>query len=424
MGRNASNSRLIAAQILADWLENQDFPERKLLEIKHDRAFIMELVHGSLRQQLVLTWLETKMINRTPSILTRSIIHVGFYQLLFLNNVEIYAAINECVEAAKCQSNGLGAAKLVNAVLRRCDRERDEILCGLKNEPLSIQLSHPPELLKGWMDVYGEKKAINLAEWNNRPAETIIRVEKSRVDLDVYLDELQGNDIDPIIHTSSGNETFIIVPRGISVTSLPGYKEGWFVVQDPATAKSVDLLAPKKEEEILDACAAPGGKTSLIASRMQNDAGLVAMELHTDRLPKLKSNLNRMRFNSVEIVQGDARNPHKALGSRDFDGILLDVPCSNSGVLRRRSDARWRINADRMKKLNELQYEMLTACSKILKFTGRLVYSTCSLEQSENEFLIERWLSDNTDFYLENQVKTVPPESNMDGAFAGLIRRR
>ena len=205
---------------------------------------------------------------------------------------------------------------------------------------------------------------------------------------------------------------------------MTGYKEGWFVVQDPATAKSVDLLAPKKEEEILDACAAPGGKTSLIASRIQNAAGLVAMELHTDRLPKLKSNLDRLRFNSVEIVQGDARNPHKALGSRDFDGILLDVPCSNSGVLRRRSDARWRINADRMKKLNELQYEMLTACSKILKFTGRLVYSTCSLEQSENEFLIERWLSDNTDFYLENQVKTVPPESNMDGAFAGLIRRR
>ena len=127
MAQMSMNSRLMAAEILAEWLENGNFPERRLARLKRDRGFVMELVHGSLRQQAVMVWLEQRWVKRTPSVLTRGSIHVGFYQLLFLDEVEVYAAINECVEAAKCQPNGLGAAKLVNGVLRRCDRERSAI---------------------------------------------------------------------------------------------------------------------------------------------------------------------------------------------------------------------------------------------------------------------------------------------------------
>ena len=119
MARTGLNSRLMAAQIIAEWLENGNFPERRLARLKRDRGFVMELVHGSLRQQAVMVWLEQRWVKRTPSVLTRGILQVGFYQLLFLDDVEVYAAINECVEAAKCQPNGLGAAKLVNGVLGR-----------------------------------------------------------------------------------------------------------------------------------------------------------------------------------------------------------------------------------------------------------------------------------------------------------------
>ena len=197
------------------------------------------------------------------------------------------------------------------------------------------------------------------------------------------------------------------------------------MVQDPATALSVDLLAPRGGEQILDACAAPGGKTILMASRMQRAGeGIVAMELHADRLPKLEGNLRRLGFEGVEVVQGDARTPQEALGDREFDAILLDVPCSNSGVLRRRSDARWRIDADRLKTLNGLQFEILTACAMRLRSGGRLVYSTCSLETCENESLVSRWVAAHPDFQLDREVKAFPPESQTDGAFAALIRRR
>ena len=162
-----------------------------------------------------------------------------------------------------------------------------------------------------------------------------------------------------------------------------------------------------------------------MASRMQlAGEGIVAMELHADRLPKLEGNLRRLGFEGVEVVQGDARTPQEALGDREFDAILLDVPCSNSGVLRRRSDARWRIDADRLKTLNGLQFEILTACAMRLRSGGRLVYSTCSLETCENESLVSRWVAVHPDFQLDREVKAFPPESQTDGAFAALIRRR
>ena len=125
------------------------------------------------------------------------------------------------------------------------------------------------------------------------------------------------------------------------------------------------------------------------------------------------------------MVQGDARNPQEALGDREFDAILLDVPCSNSGVLRRRSNARWRIDVDRLKTLNGLQFEILTACAMRLWFSGgRLVYSTCSLEVCENESLVSRWVAAHPDFQLDREVKAFPPGQQTDGAFAALIRRR
>lgn len=424
MARMDMNSRLMAAQIIAEWLENGNFPERRLARLKRDRGFVMELVHGSLRQQAVMVWLEQRWVKRTPSVLTRGILQVGFYQLLFLDEVEVYAAINECVEAAKCQPNGLGAAKLVNGVLRRCDRERSAIREALAKESEAVQVSHPAELLKGWQAAYGVEQARALAEWNNCPAETILRVEQTRVEADVFIDALRGVNIEPLLHPSSEREVFLVLPRGVAVAGLPGYEEGWFAVQDPATALSVDLLAPRAGEQVLDACAAPGGKTMLMASRMRSGSGLVAMELHADRLPKLEANIRRLGFEGVEVVQGDARAPEEALGDREFDAILLDVPCSNSGVLRRRSDARWRMDAGRLKALNLLQFEILTACAMRLRSGGRLVYSTCSLEADENESLVSRWVGAHSDFKLDREVKAFPPEAQTDGAFAALIRRR
>jgi len=423
MNSPRKNSRLDAAKILSEWLELGNFPENKLSQIEDSRYFVMELVHGCIKKHVILEWIMNRWIKNTPSFLTQAVIHIGFYQILFMSNIEIYAAINECVEAAKKQSNGLGSAKLVNAVLRKCDRESKKLIRDLEKEKDFLRLSHPEKLFNSWIAQYGKDKAKDLANWNNQPAKTIIRINQSRISVEKFKEELNQNKIDQVVHSSSKNEIFFIVPRKVSVVKIPGYKEGWFTVQDPATINAVDLLDPKENETILDACAAPGGKTILIAERMNSEKNITAMELHEDRIPRLFENLKRNHFEKINVISGDARNLKKYFGNKVFDGILLDVPCSNTGVLQRRSDARWRVNPKRIKELNKLQFSILENCSKFISSNGRIVYSTCSLEQEENELLLDKWISQNKGFYIEKSIKIFPPDTLTDGGYAALIRR-
>ena len=161
----------------------------------------------------------------------------------------------------------------------------------------------------------------------------------------------------------------------------------------------------------------------MVASRMRGEGELVAMDLHDDRIAVLKENMERLGLDWVEIAQGDARDPQKTLGDRTFDAILLDVPCLNTGVLRRRIDARWRVNTNRLKAITEIQYGLLSACAELLKENGRIVYSTCSLEAEENEDLVARWVREHPGFSKAKAKKAFPPKSGTDGAFAAVIRR-
>jgi 16S rRNA (cytosine967-C5)-methyltransferase len=417
------NSRRVAAEIIAEWIADQSFPDRRLATVKNDHAFVLELVNGVVRNHSVLNWLENRWVRKTPDAFIRAVLQVGLYQLLFMK-VEAYAAISETVEAAKARPGGDGAAKMVNAVLRRAQREREEVMAELEKQPQHIRLSHPKLLMERWARHYGEADAVQLAEWNNQPPTTTLRIEQSAVDAADFIDKLRDADIEPLLHPFSDREIFLVLPRGIAVKNVPGYNEGWFTVQDPATSVSVDLLAPRPGETVLDACAAPGGKTAMMAGRMNGKGELVAMDLHADRIDVLKENRKRLRLDWIEVLQGDARNPLKALGDRKFDAILLDVPCMNTGVLRRRADARWRIDADRIEVITKLQYEILTACAGLLKEKGRLVYSTCSLEAEENEELVARWVREHPGFRMAKTGKCFPPESETDGAFAALIRRK
>jgi 16S rRNA (cytosine967-C5)-methyltransferase len=419
------NSRLVAADIVAEWMEDQSFPDRKLAQLEHDHAFVLEVVNGVVRNQNIFQWLENQWLKSTPANFFRAVLHVGLYQMLFMDNVEEYAAINETVDAAKGRPGGPGNAKMINAVLRRAQREKEQVLELLAKQPAHIRLSHPKYLMDRWIKTYGEADAVMLAEWNNEPPSTILRIEQSAVDAVGFIDMLRDDDIEPLIHPYSDKEIFLVLPRGVPVRKVPGYEEGWFTIQDPATSVAVDLLAPRPTEEVLDACAAPGGKTAMLASRMEGGMGkLVAMDKHDDRIDVLKENQKRLKLDGVEIVKGDARYPEKTFGDRKFDCILLDVPCLNTGVLRRRADARWRVDDERMGSITALQTKILDACSKLLKDKGRLVYSTCSLETEENEDLVSRWVRDNPGFRLGKMEKAFPPESGTDGAFAALIRKK
>ncbi|MDH3981673.1 MAG: 16S rRNA (cytosine(967)-C(5))-methyltransferase RsmB [Kiritimatiellaceae bacterium] len=418
------NSRLVAAEIVFQWLENQSFPDRQLAKLEHDHAFILEVVNGTVRNRQILQWLEDQWLKSEPQLFFKAVLWVGLYQLLFMDNVEQYAAINETVNAAKGQPNGEGAAKMINAVLRRAQRQKEQVFQSLECQPAFVRLSHPKFLMDRWVKQYGEDDAMELAKWNNEPPSTILRIEQSAIDVDTFMDKLREAEIEPQMHPYSDKEIFLVLPRGVSVRKVPGYEEGWFTIQDPATSVSVDLLAPRPGESVLDACAAPGGKTAMMAGRMRGEGELVAMDLHDDRIDVLKENQKRLNLDWVEMAKGDARKPQKTFGDRKFDAILLDVPCLNTGVLKRRADARWRIDNERMADIARLQSEILTACSALLKEKGRIVYSTCSLEAEENEDLVARWLRDNPDFRLVKTSKAFPPDSGTDGAFAALLRRK
>lgn len=417
------NSRLVAAEIVSQWMVDRRFPDRQLAKIEHDNAFIMEVVNGVVRKRNILQWLEQGMVSKEPEPFFKAVLYVGLYQLLFMDNVEEYAAINETVDAAKGRPGGPGNARMINAVLRRAQRETDQIFKELKRQPDDIRLSHPDFLLERWRRQFGEIETRKLAEWNNHPSETILRVEQAVISSAEFLAKLAEADIELELHPFSDRENFYTLPRGLAVHKLPGYAEGWFTVQDPATSISVDLLRPFPGETVLDACAAPGGKTAMLASRMKGEGTLVAMDLHDDRIAVLNENMDRLGLDWVEIVQGDARKPQEALGERLFDAILLDVPCLNTGVLRRRIDARWRVNTNRIKAITEIQYDLLSACAELLKENGRIVYSTCSLEPEENEDLVARWVREHPGFSKTKAKKAFPPKTGTDGAFAAVIRK-
>lgn len=422
---NHESSRAVAAAILCRWIETDDFPDRMLADVKRDRAFVTELVYGSVRRKLTLEYILQKYVHRRPDPPALAALFAGVYQLCFMDDVEEYAAIHETVEAVKSRRrpDAVRVAGMVNAVLRNVQRERDALLRNLERQPDDIRLSHPPVLLRRWARQYGERDARLLCEWNNCPPETVLRVETSRVEVPCFLQALREKGIEVQPHPYASSDPFFVLARGVGVSSIPGYADGWFTVQDPATSIAVELLDPRPGEEVLDACAAPGGKTAMIASRMEGKGHLIAMDVHDDRLALLDDTVTRMHLRNTVVVRGDAA---RGFPQRDqqFDAILLDVPCTNTGVLRRRADARWRFSAQRQQRLIKEQERILSAMSAHVRPGGRLVYSTCSLETGENEELVNRWVREHPAFRFVKAKRLFPPKNGTDGAYAARLERK
>jgi 16S rRNA (cytosine967-C5)-methyltransferase len=419
--------RLVAATILTDWIKTGDFPDRMLAPIRQDRALIVEMVYGVVRWQRALDWIMMSMLRTPPAPDVKAFLWLGLYQLLFMEHLAEYAALNETVESVK-KVCGIRSANLVNAILRRVQRERDQIQLKLSKQPLGVRCSHPDELIGRWAKRWSKEQLNALCEWNNSRSRVVIRL--TGVSSEKYLEMLKTAGQEAEAHPYRPKDCLVLSP-GARVEELPGFKEGAFIVQDPATLTAPELLDPQPGQDLLDACAAPGGKLLVLADLMGNRGCLVGLDLHEDRLSRLRENLQRTKKESIRILRADASkadNMHAALKKAGlpemFDRILLDVPCTNTGVLRRRVDARWRFTAERLEKMTWIQTEILTAASSFLKPGGALVYSTCSLEWEENEGLVQAWLKTHPDFEMETSRFLFPPETGTDGAFAARIIRK
>ena len=391
---SAPNSRRTAAFVVAKWLATKDFPA-SMLPSGRDRAFVQDLAYTTIRRLRPLRKVLGALMRQWPKGELEALLYVGAAQVLYMPEVPDFAAVSETVDAAKMCENP-SVAKVVNGVLRNLVRRRAEFEKAVAESPLEERESFPTALVRRWEARFGAEGAARLCAWHNEPAET-------------FLARRDGS--------------FEKLWRGMRVEDVPGYAEGEFIVQDPGTRLAVELLDPKPGERILDACAAPGGKTVQIAWR---GAKVTACEVNPKRRRRLEENLARLKL-GVEVVPelpplpGGIPTPASGFGL--FHKVLVDAPCSNTGVLRRRPDARWGWSAEKMASLVALQAEILDACAARVGPGGALVYSTCSNEPEENTGQVEAFAARHPEFTLGESRESVPHVSGTDGAFAARLVR-
>ena len=417
-------ARIDALKILRDWMDTEEFPDRKMAGIPpFRRGFVMDLVYTTLRHVRALDFATSPFIRSEPQAHATPAIWIGACQLLKMDDVAEHAAIHATVEALKTL-DGEFPAKFVNAVLRNCQRQKDEILARLAAAPLAVRESHPDEQVGRWTARFGAERAAAICAWDNLPACVTAVTVPYGPSAHELREAFARAGVNATPHPGFPDEA-LNVPHGSRVEDLPGFAGGAFSIQDPATLAAVKLLDVKPGQRILDACAAPGGKTVQIGLRLAGRGSLTAMDCWRDRLAPLEENVARFGLRHItHIMVGDAKRVTLrdfGPGARPFDRILLDVPCSNTGVQRRRADSRWRFTQERLGTLSETQCAILENAANLLAPGGRIVYSTCSLEEEENQAVIAEFLRRRKNFRLLTESVSIPPDRQSDGAYAAVL---
>jgi 16S rRNA (cytosine967-C5)-methyltransferase len=425
---NEQKPRQIAARVLGQRKSGGEFTEnlleRELLKAKLsslDRGLCQEIVYGVVRWQKTLDWLIAKKTNgREQKSQLQNLLRLGLYQIFWLDKIPPHAAVNETVELAK--QNGFGPqAGFVNAILRGYLREFDEtkkLLAELKISNPAIGFSHPHWLVEKWQKRFGAEKTLRLLEWNNTPPKTFARVNTLKTDAGKLIEKWREENVEyDFVRREQLEENLVFELKSHPpLNSLATFRDGWFYIQDPSTLLAPTELAPQSGETILDLCAAPGGKTTFIAQLMNNDGKIVACDISEERLKLIQENCQRLGILCVEPALS-------ALDSRPstFDKILVDAPCSNTGVMRRRVDLRWRISPEEISRLQKMQLDLLKLAATKLKPGGVLIYSTCSLEPEENFEVVKEFLCEHENFKLESERELLPFAENVDGAFVARL---
>ena len=464
---NEQKPRQIAARVLGQRRTNGLFVE-DLLEIalgnaqlsSADRGLCQEIVYGVIRWQAALDWLiARKTGGREQKPALQNLLRLGLYQIFWLDRIPPHAAVHETVEQTK-RAGYHTQAGLINAVLRAYLREFDEIkkiLADMKISQPALGWSYPDWLVEKWRVNFGDEKMRQLLEWNNTPPKTFARANalkfrscrpvlrspargteggreeaptksaignpQSAMDLNDPGDLLirwseEGVEYDPITRDWTGENLAFELKSHPPLNSLGSLRDGWFYIQDPSTLLAPILLDPPPGENILDMCAAPGGKTTFLAQLMNNKGKIIAADISPDRLKLIRDNCARLGVNIVEPVLSAAFN----LQPSTFNLVLIDAPCSNTGVMRRRVDLRWRITAEEILRLQKTQLDLLNQAATKLKPGGTLIYSTCSLEPEENTEVVKQFLAAQPNFKLETERQLLPFTDGVDGAYVAKLK--
>lgn len=374
-----------------------------------DRAFALELFYGALRNLTLLDfWLRCLRRAYIDADL-RDILRLGFYQLLVLKTPE-HAAVNETVDLARRTKR-----QVVNAILRAAIDQRQQLEERAKQQPLHVRWSHPEFLLKRWQNAFGDGPVVKLCDWNNRPPPVYARINRLKI---LPADFIQ---LYPALLLPK-RDNFVALSAGITQATAAGH--GY--IQDPSTAIACELLNARPGDNVLDACAAPGGKTAYLAELMENTGSIVACDRAWERLRVLEGNLRALGVKTVRTVAhdwSDRKTPAQIAEQAPFDRILLDAPCTNTGVMRRRVDVRWRLAPRDFARMHERQLNIARAVLPLLKPGGVFVYSTCSLETEENEAVVGRLLKEMSILQMDDEKRSLPFRDGFDGAYAARLIR-
>ena len=414
-----TNLRHISYSLLTQWNPETGFAAsliegaaRRHRLTGRDRAFLNSLVLGVLRNITLLdNWIDYLRSRGQLKRNVRWLLRQGLYEVLLMRTPD-HAAVSQAVKLAKRYEKGI-----VNAVLRRAVKESDTLTGRARDLPLPVRFSLPKHIVDGWQHRLGADAAVALCEWMNEPAPVTLRANPLKPGA---ADALRASFGAVPVEDQPGFFTVLEVP-------FEAIRTGLCYVQDPSTALAPSMLAPKRGDSVLDACAAPGGKAGILAAMMANEGRLVCVDRQRERIDMTHDNLKRLGVTCAEFYchdwQSDAKIPD-LLTSQQFDRILVDVPCSNTGVMRRRVDVRWRLNSSReIAALNDAQLAIVDRVLPLLKPAGTLVYSTCSIEPSENEGLIQKLLTHHPDLFVHEDQLLLPHINDTDGGYAAILKK-
>lgn len=382
-----------------------------------DRALSTELVNGVLRYRLQIDFIISHFylhdLEKAAPVL-KNILRLGVYQILFLNKVPDWAAVNECVKLAR-KYKGERLSKLVNGVLRKITPESVTLDCWIKGktteEQLALQYSHPQWLVERWIKAFGKEKTESILFYNNQYPLFGFRINQ----LKISEDQLFSIPEFAAAHEESGVEHFFLSKDFNRFE--PAVADGRLTVQNPTQGLACLLLNPAPGRFVLDLCSAPGGKATFMAELMQNSGHIIAVDCYEQKLRKIEAHAVALGITIIKTVAADARN---FVPESQPDAILLDAPCSGTGVLGRRSELRWKLTTQIFEELQTLQTELLDHAAELLGKGGVLVYSTCSIEPEENNLQIAAFLQRHPSFIADSDgaILTLPGERRgFDGGF-------
>lgn len=381
-----------------------------------------------MRWQAALDWILARYARHAnPKRGLQSILRIALYQIFYLDRVPPHAAVHQAVQQSREMGFGPQSG-FVNAVLRQALRDQDILrneLQSLRSSDPAVAFSHPSWLVERWQSRLGTDATLQLLAANNSPARVFARVNTLKTSAGKLVERWreEGVDYDFRTYDWTGENLVFLLKKFRSLDKLESFRDGWFYIQDPSTLLSVSMLDPRPGEAVLDLCAAPGGKTTMIAQLMGNSGQIIAQDRAFDRLPMIRQNCARLGVTIVHATKADSVVfPELNVA---FDRILVDAPCSNTGVMRRRLDLRQRIRMEEIVRLQRVQSEILDHAVPLLKRGGRLVYSTCSIEPEENRINAEAFAARHPRFELECDRELIPGQVDCDGAYvARFVRAR